>query len=175
VRCHSLVLLGCIALALVTDVARAQTAPTESPTLQALLLEVRQLRQALQAATIVGQRMQVTVSRMQLQVTAVARAAQRLDEARSKLAEAERWRKRAAAQLERFESLQRQTQDERDRVNRELDLRSAKGELEARTAEEQELRNIESDAQAHVQAEQAKLTEIQDTLDRLDKSLEGER
>jgi len=42
-----------------------------------------------------------------------------------------------------------------------------------RTSEEQQLRTIESDALAQVQAEQAKLNELQDGLNRLDKALEN--
>jgi hypothetical protein len=42
-----------------------------------------------------------------------------------------------------------------------------------RTSQEQQLRTIESEALSQVQAEQTKLTELQDGLDRLDKALEN--
>ena len=58
-----------------------QTTTGDSQTLQALLLEVRQLRQDLQTTTIAGQRVQILIYRLQGQEAAVARASQRLDEA----------------------------------------------------------------------------------------------
>ena len=63
-----------------------QSTPGDSQTLQALLSEVRQLRQDLQTTTIAGQRAQILIYRLQGQEAAVARASQRLDEARDKLA-----------------------------------------------------------------------------------------
>ena len=46
--------------------------------------------------------------------------------------------------------------------------------LEAQTSEVQQLQAIESEASAQVQAEQAKLSELQDGLERLDKILENQ-
>jgi hypothetical protein len=63
-----------------------QSNSSDSQTLQALLLEVRQLRQDLQTTTIAGQRAQILIYRLQGQEAAVARVSQRLDEAREKLA-----------------------------------------------------------------------------------------
>ena len=51
-----------------------QTTPGDSQTLQALLLEVRQLRQDLQTTTIAAQRAQILIYRLQGQEAAVARA-----------------------------------------------------------------------------------------------------
>jgi hypothetical protein len=51
-----------------------QTTPSESQTLQALLLEVRQLRQDLQTTTVAAQRAQILLYRLQGQEAAVARA-----------------------------------------------------------------------------------------------------
>jgi len=58
-----------------------QTTPGDSQTLQALLSEVRQLRQDLQTTTIAAQRAQILLYRLQGQEAAVARASQRIDEA----------------------------------------------------------------------------------------------
>lgn len=170
--CRSLC-IGFIGLALVGEIALGQTAPPESQTLQSLLGEVRLLRQALQTTTVAAQRIQVTLFRLQIQVLAVARATQRLDEARSKAADAEFARKHAAAQVDNLVDLQSHTEDQRERNNREEDLRRAKKELEMRTSQEQQLRTIESEALSQVQTEQTKLSELQDGLDRLDKALEN--
>src|SRR5437899_1357365 len=65
----------------------AQTTSSDSPTLQALLTEVRQLHQDLQVSLMRIQSAQVLLSRLQLEQVAVSRASQHLDDARSKLAE----------------------------------------------------------------------------------------
>src|ERR1700746_1322256 len=79
-----------------------QTTTGDSQTLQALLSEVRQLRQDLQTTTIAGQRAQILIYRLQGQEAAVARASQRLDEARDKLARSQDERKHVAADVKRF-------------------------------------------------------------------------
>src|SRR3989442_4877580 len=83
--------------------AFAQSASSDSQALQALVSEVRQLRQLLQTSAVATQRAQILVYRVQAQETAVARAFQRLDDARSKLAEAQSSRKRAPANLKRMQ------------------------------------------------------------------------
>jgi len=115
--------------------------------------------------------MQIILYQLQVQVLAASRATQRLDEARTKVAEAELQRKRLTGRVEDMESLQSHSDDPKERANRELDFHRLKQELAWRTSEEQQLRTVESDAQAQVQAEQAKLSELQDGLARLDKSL----
>jgi len=52
-----------------------------------------------------------------------------------------------------------------------VELRRLKKELERRTSEEQQLGTFESEALSQVQAAQAKLSELQDGLDRQDKTL----
>src|SRR5438132_4949622 len=82
-----------------------QTTPGDSQTLQALLSEVRQLRQDLQTTTIAGQRAQILIYRLQGQEAAVARASQRLDEARDKLARIEEQRKQVVSAIKLTEGL----------------------------------------------------------------------
>src|SRR3989442_4113471 len=83
--------------------AFAQSASSDSQALQALVSEVRQLRQLLQTSAVATQRAQILVYRVQAQETAVARAFERLDGARSKLAETQLHRKRMAAELKQME------------------------------------------------------------------------
>src|SRR5271165_460159 len=80
-----------------------QTTPGDSQTLQALLSEVRQLRQDLQTTTIAAQRAQILLYRLQGQEAAVARASQRLDEARQKLEGIQAERKHIATELKQVE------------------------------------------------------------------------
>jgi DNA repair exonuclease SbcCD ATPase subunit len=101
---------------LISTAAFGQTSSTDSQTLQALLAEVRQLRQDLQNITVAAQRAQILVYRLQLQQAAVARASQRLDDARSKLEAAQANRKKVAAEIKKYEEMLRETP--RIRANR---------------------------------------------------------
>lgn len=161
-----------ISVALLGTIAQGQTPSSDSQTLQALLAEVRQLRQVLQTTTIAAQRIQLTLYRLQIQGTTVARATQRLDETRFKVTEAEFARKRLVMLVENLEDLQSHTENQQERSNRDVDLRREKKELELQTSEEQQLRAIENDAFAQVEAERTKLNELEDGLDRLEKALE---
>src|SRR6267143_4638954 len=96
----SLFVLG---LLLFSTACLGQTTPNDSQTLQSLLLEVRQLRQDLQTTTIAGQRAQILIYRVQGQEAAVARASQRLDEARDKLARIEDERQQVVTAIKRTE------------------------------------------------------------------------
>jgi pyocin large subunit-like protein len=83
--------------------AFGQTASTDSQTLQALLAEVRQIRLELRTMTIAAQRSQILIYRLQGQEASVARASQRLDEAREKLARTQDVRKHVAAEVKQTE------------------------------------------------------------------------
>src|SRR2546421_12177899 len=96
----SLFVLG---LLLSSTACFGQTTPTDSQTLQALLLEVRHLRQDLQTTTIASQRAQILIHRLQGEEAAVARASQRLDEAREKLARIQDERKHVATDVKQQE------------------------------------------------------------------------
>lgn len=157
-----------IGLTLVAGIGFGQTAPAEADTLKSLLSEVRQLRQTLQATTVTAQKAQIALYRLQVQTLAVSRAMQRSDEARAKVADADRWRKSLAGRVENLEKIYQQHKEDR---NVELELQRTKNELEWRTSEEQQLQTIDTEASAQIQAEQAKLSELQDSLERLDNTL----
>src|SRR5271165_7282724 len=76
-----------------------QTTPGDSQTLQALLSEVRQLRQDLQTTTIAAQRAQILLYRLQGQEAAVARASQRFEEVREKVAAIQDQREHVATNI----------------------------------------------------------------------------
>jgi DNA repair exonuclease SbcCD ATPase subunit len=172
-RRSSLFLLGCLFIA---APAFGQTSSADSQTLQALLAEVRQLRQDLQNITVAAQRAQILAFRLQAQQAAVTRASQRLDEARSKLEGLQAERKRDADQIKRSEEFLREnTGNPADRKQIEDWLPRGKADLEALANQEQEKQAKESECEEQLRAEQAKLTELQAQLDELDASLEKSR
>jgi hypothetical protein len=89
----------------------AQLAPSDSQTLQALLSEVRQMRQDLRTTTIAAQRSQILIYRLQGQEASVARASQRLDEAREKLARTQDERKHVVADVKQVEDFVNNTEN----------------------------------------------------------------
>jgi chromosome segregation ATPase len=153
----------------------AQSASSDSQTLQALLSEVRQLRKDLQVITAAAQRAQILLYRLQAQEATVARASQRLDEARLKLAGAQSERKKLAAnvkQSEDFVSHAENSPADRKQIEDVL-LPQLKTKVESLEIEEQQKQTAEIEAEEQLRAERAKLSELQDQLDRLQKALEG--
>ncbi len=169
-RRSSFLILG---LLLIPTAAFGQTASTDSQTLQALLAEVRQLRQDLQTATAAAQRAQILLYRLQAQEAGVARALQRLEDARSKLAETQSSRKSMAAQIKQYEEIQSRTENPKERKDIEDLLPRLKAKLEMWGNEEQQRQTKEIEAEEQLRMEQAKLSGLQDQLDRLEKALEN--
>jgi len=167
----SLFVLG---LLLSSAACYGQTTPGDSQTLQALLSEVRQLRQDLQTTTIAAQRAQILLYRLQGQEAAVARASQRLDEAREKLAGIQAQRKYLATDVKRHEDFISNTENPpTQRKEFEERLPHLKSELESTENLEQQEQSREMDAEQHLRSEEVRLSDLQDQLDRLDKALEN--
>src|SRR5712664_4848285 len=72
-------------LLLISMSAFGQSGSSGSPTLQALLAEVRQLRHDLQTTTVAAQRAQILIYRVEAQESVVRRTQERVDDARSRL------------------------------------------------------------------------------------------
>ena len=153
--------------------AFTQTTSTDSQTLRALLTEVRGLRQDLQSTTLAAQRAQILVYRVQVQEAATARAVQRLDNARSKLAEVQDRRKRLTADIKRLEDAQGDTENPTDRKAIEDALAQLRANLEPSVSEEQDRQTKETECEDEVRVERAKLSELQNQLERLDTTLEN--
>ena len=150
-----------------------QTSTTDAQTLQALLAEVRQLRQDLRAATATSQRVQIILHRLQGQEAAVARMERRVDDVRSSLTQVQFEMKRLAAEIKLREDTQSNTQNPAERRDVEEVLSRNKVELESLKSTEQQLQTRQSEAEQDLRNEQAKLTALQGQLDILDKSLES--
>ncbi len=96
--------IALVAMLLTVANGLGQTPPKDPDAVQALLVEVRQMRQDIETMTVASQRVQIALSGLQRQDAAVARAEQRLDEARNKRVGTETARARAAAEVQRLES-----------------------------------------------------------------------
>jgi len=162
-----------LGLLLTSQASFAQTSSTELQTLQALLAEVRQLRQDLRTTTVAAQRVQILLFRLQVQEAAVARMERRLDDARSNLTQTQLELKRLAAEIKLREDMQSNTQNPAERKELEEVLPRLKAELESLKSTEQQLQARESESEQDLRAEQAKLAVLHGELDMLDKSLEN--
>jgi hypothetical protein len=151
-----------------------QSAPSDSQTLQALLSEVRQLRLELRTTTIASQRAQILLYRLQGQEASVARASQRLDEARRTLARIQDDYNHVAADAKQTEDLTKNTENSINQTKAvENRLSELKARLESLGSEEQQDQSREIEAEQQLRAEETKLSDLRDQLDRLDKTLEN--
>ena len=147
--------------------------PPDTQALQALVTEIRQLRQDLQATNIVTQRVQIVLYRLQLQTALVTSAASRLDDVRSSHAKAQSELKRVSGVVGFMEEEVRSAPDAAQRKAREQGLAQTKINIERSVADEQRLQSREIDAETQFRTEQNRLAELQDQLDRLDKLLDS--
>jgi len=132
------------------------------------------LRQDLRTTTVAAQRSQILIYRLQGQEAAVARASQRLDEAREKLVRIQDERKHVAAEVKRTEDFVSNTENPAtQRKELENRLSELKARLETLESDEQQYQSREIEAQQQLRAEEVRLSDLRDELDRLDKTLEN--
>ncbi len=161
---------------LVLLAATAVVAQTpDSPTMQALLLEVRQLRQDLQTVAVVTQRVQLLLYRMQLQDQVVKRLEDRTNGINSQIQNMERMRADSDRMVKETEERLAATQDPNQRRMMEQSLamfkRRASGSDQGEA--EQQLRVQQSTLSGELRNEKAKLTDLQERLDQIEKQLEA--
>ena len=149
----------------------AQSSSTDSETLQALLAEMRQLRQELRTATLNAQRAQILIYRVQSQQAVVNRLTQRVDAERSSLTQHQSEERRFTSALKRMEDSEN-GKSEAERKQAAEQMAQMKNRLEQLTGEEQDLVTRKMQAEEELRLEQSKLAQLQDTLDRIDKELE---
>ena len=145
----------------------------EPDTIKSLLLEVRQLRQDIEAITAASQRVQIALYSLQIQESAVSRSSQKLEAVRDKCAAAEANREHITADMQRFETIAAAgIASEAELKQAKITATELKTVLERQTVEAQTCQARESDAATQLRNDQAKLTELQDRIQRLDKALE---
>jgi DNA repair exonuclease SbcCD ATPase subunit len=147
-----------------------QTASSDSQTLQALLSEVRELRQELRISLARTQSAQILLSRVQTQQAAFTRASERLNDARSKLADAQTHQKDVRDNLKRFEDALSDEQNPAQQKELRGRINISKADLENSTYVEQ-CQAAEIEAEQQLRAEQDKLNALETQLDELARKL----
>ncbi len=171
---HSTV-ITILCLGATVTAAQQSTAPyhaSETQTLQELLSEVRQLRLALERASSMSFRLQITLQRLQWQQNQVNRVASELDSVRGSLGRAESEQAQLSAHLSDIETRLSQEQNPDRQKGLQEEQKGAKRILEQQTRNAQDLRAREGELAASLQREQSKLNEVQGRLDALEKAAE---
>jgi chromosome segregation ATPase len=160
-----------LAFLFVAPTTFAQAPSTDSQTLQALLSEVRQLRQQLQIYGAAAQRTQILFFRIQEQRGAVERASQRAEDARNKLAETQNERRKTEVIAKAAQDRVEHPDPGADRKGLENEAAFYKHRLEELPVEEQQKQAKLSEADEQLRAEQIKLSDLDAQLDQLDNTL----
>lgn len=151
-----------------------QSTPSDSQTLQALLAEVRQLRHDLQTTTVAAQRAQILIYRVQAQESVVRRMQERVEEARSRLAQVHVEQNNRVASIKQIEEKKgRSETSPTEKKDLEDVLTQIKARFDADANKEAEIQATITDAEDRLRMEQAKLDGLQEQIDRLDKTLES--
>jgi chromosome segregation ATPase len=144
----------------------------DSQTLQAILQDLRQLRQDLAATTVAVQRIQILLYRLQLQEAAVRNATQRHDQTLEKVKNAEQALSNSADGLKAAEAKLASLADESQRPAVEAQVREMKRRIDMWSHDASEVRVTEIAADGDLKNEQAKLADLQQRLDRLERQLQ---
>jgi hypothetical protein len=147
-------------------------ATTDKATIQALLMEVRQLRLALERSTSLVPRIQLAAQRLQAQQDRVDRLSKEVRDVRNSMAQQSTEKDRTAAIIKDVENQIGQTQDPAHRKELEGVLKQFPVELERLTARENQERAQEVELSSLLQTETAKLNALSDQFDAFDKKLQ---
>jgi len=145
----------------------AQTAPIES----ALLQEVRLLRQAIETLAGTNARVQIVFGRLQLQEQRAATTSRRLDDVRGALSKVVGQVSQMTELLQRYEVTDLNGLDQKEREAVPLRIRSLKAELSMLETERLRLVTQESDAANQLAVEQNTWSDLNRSLDELERSL----
>ena len=153
--------------------ALAQTGSIpDNATLQSLLAEVRQLRLAVERATSVLPQTQLLLQRAQLQQQHVESVSRQLEQLRDEMAKSAAEDARNAGHVKALEALAGQEQDPNRRQQFEDEIKGLKAHLEQQGTLDQEQKARESQLAAQLQNEQAKLSELNERLDALERTFQ---
>ena len=162
-----------LVLLVVSTPALGQTNSKDSQTLQALLIELRQLRQEFEATALVTHKMQILLYRLQTQSTTVVQLSRSVEDAHADVNQMEDERTRLAADIKQHEEfISNMANASGDRKAVEDALPGLKEKLLSLDNQLQQAQEKESAAQEQLRSQQAKLERLESDFDRLEKSFE---
>lgn len=137
----------------------------------ALLQEVRLLRQAIEALAGTNARVQIVFGRLQLQEQRAATTARRLEDVRGALSKVVGQIAQMSESLQRYEELDLSGLDPKQREQIPLSIRAVKSELQLLETERLRLATQEADAANQLALEQNTWSDLNRSLDELERSL----
>jgi phosphoenolpyruvate carboxylase len=148
--------------------AFGQAASSDTQALQALLNEVRALRQELRVSLNRTQGSQILLARLQLQEEAVTRASDHLNDSRQKLLETRVRQRELSSELKRTEEALNTAANPADNPQDLQDrIKHIKSDLEIAGNTAQQQQTTETQAEQQLRDEQDKLSGIEGQLDEL--------
>jgi chromosome segregation ATPase len=156
-----------LALLAISGLAVAQSATSDTQTLQALLNEVRALRQELRVSLNRTQTMQILLVRFQMQEGAIARASDRVNDARQKLLDTQIHQKELTAEAKRLQDVLDSAQNQQQQADLQDRIKQTKSEVEITGNIAQQQQTAEIQAEQQLRDEQDKLSALESQLDEL--------
>jgi chromosome segregation ATPase len=153
-------------------VARQAQAARDQDVLQALLVEVRGLRTAIERMVSVGPRVQLALGRLQLQEQRVNTLLRRHDELTQNIESDQAQVARMTDGLSRLEDEQRRVTDTARRDDLEAEMKSVKAMVAQTNAQLQRLQAEEATLAAQIATEQGRWMDISSQLDALERTLQ---
>jgi hypothetical protein len=151
----------------ISGCAFGQSASSDTQTLQALLNEVRALRQDLRVSLNRTQATQILLARFQIQEGAITRASDRLNEARQKLLDTHVHQKELTLGVKRLEDALSAAENSEQRTALEDRIKHVKSDLEVTGNIAQQQQTTEIQAEQHLREEQDQLNALESRLDEL--------
>ncbi len=160
-----------LTLLLSSAVSAAETIAMDAQTAQALLAEIRDLRTGLQSSVANIQRVLIVMYRLQSEAWVLDRVRQGLENAQEACNQLQTQRKAFTDQFENFEAAMRSSENPAERKRLEDTLAGMKAALDSLSTQEQQEQGKRAEAESQFLAEQAKMAEFQEQLDRFDAAL----
>ena len=155
-----------IGLLAISMCASGQTSP-DSQTLQALLSEVRALRQDLRVSLNRTQSMQILLARFQMQEGVVTRASDHLNDARQKVLDIHTRQKDLSGEVERLEDAVNAAQNPQQQTDLQDRIKRVRSSLEVTGNIAQQQQTAEIQAEQRLREEQDKLGALESQMDEL--------
>ena len=160
-------MLSLVLVLLSASIALGQTGQSDARVLEAILEELRSMHSEMQIQEARNETMQILLFELQSQQSALAKATQRADDARAKVAEIQDLIRHTTADISRLENQQKISTDEKEKKFIEVEIERSKANLTSFKSGEQDRLLREEQANQLLRKAQDALDVIQGDLDKL--------
>ena len=167
--------MRCILLLVVPLALGAQPAQPDSRVTEALVKEMQLLRLAIERSTLLGARMQLSLSQLQLQETALTRVSQQYNDVRTTGASTNVRKNRLAEEIKGLEQqlTAPEVANSPTHLQLEAQIKQDKFEFEEMTATEQIRSAREGELSVQLQAAQAQIADTRNRIAEVERALDA--